>query len=110
LEFFVAQDIFFNESNVYADVILPAASFAEKEGTYTNSDRRVQRGRRAVAPPGQARADWEIISDLARRVVRQIPQRAMGNSGWANGQGERDAGWRSGAMRILRRSGRRCGG
>lgn len=70
LEFFVAQDIFFNESNVYADVILPAASFAEKDGTYTNSDRRVQRGRVAVPPPGQARADWEIISDLARRCIR----------------------------------------
>lgn len=70
LEFFVAQDIFFNETNVYADVILPAASFAEKDGTYTNSDRRVQRGRKAIPPPGQARADWEIISDLARRLIR----------------------------------------
>jgi formate dehydrogenase alpha subunit len=78
LEFFVAQDIFFNETNVYADVILPAASFAEKDGTFTNSDRRVQRGRKAVPPPGQARSDWEIISDLARRVVRRI-----GNSFYA---------------------------
>ena len=57
LEFFVAQDIFFNETNVYADVILPAASFAEKDGTFTNSDRRVQRVRRALPPPGLARAD-----------------------------------------------------
>ncbi|HNS01163.1 MAG TPA: molybdopterin-dependent oxidoreductase [Anaerolineae bacterium] len=72
LDFFVAQDIFFNESNVYADVILPAAGFAEKDGTYTNSDRRVQRGRVALAPPGQARADWEIISDLARRLIRRM--------------------------------------
>ncbi len=72
LEFFVAQDIFFNESNVYADVILPAASFAEKDGTFTNSDRRVQRVRRAVPPPGLARADWEIISDLARRTLALI--------------------------------------
>lgn len=69
LEFFVSQDIFFNESNVYADVILPAASFAEKDGTFTNSDRRVQRVRRAVPPPGQARADWEIVADLARRTI-----------------------------------------
>ncbi len=69
LEFFVAQDIFFNASNVYADVILPAASFAEKDGTFTNSDRRVQRVRRAVPPPGLARADWEIIADLARRTL-----------------------------------------
>ncbi len=72
LEFFVAQDIFFNETNVYADVILPAASFAEKDGTFTNSDRRVQRCRAAVPAPGLARADWEIVSDLARRTVGQI--------------------------------------
>ncbi len=65
LEFFVAQDIFLNESNIYADVIFPAAAFAEKDGTFTNSDRRVQRGRRAIPPPGQARAGWEIICGLA---------------------------------------------
>jgi formate dehydrogenase alpha subunit len=98
LEFFVAQDIFFNESNVYADVILPAASFAEKDGTYTNSDRRVQRGRRAVPPPGQARADWEIISDLARRCVRnttsneeqRMAEREMERllAGWSYGHPE----------------------
>ena len=69
LEFFVAQDIFFNETNVYADVILPAASFAEKDGTFTNSDRRVQRVRQAFPPPGQARADWEIVAELARRTM-----------------------------------------
>ncbi len=74
LEFFVAQDIFFNESNVYADVILPAASYAEKDGTFTNSDRRVQRIRRAVPPPGLARADWEIIADLARRTLAHMAQ------------------------------------
>ncbi|HEX5690727.1 MAG TPA: molybdopterin-dependent oxidoreductase, partial [Roseiflexaceae bacterium] len=69
LEFFVAQDIFLNESSVYADVILPAAAFAEKDGTYTNSDRRIQRGRKALDPPGQARADWQIVTDLARRTL-----------------------------------------
>jgi predicted molibdopterin-dependent oxidoreductase YjgC len=74
LEFFVAQDIFFNETNVYADVILPAASFAEKDGTFTNSDRRVQRGRKALDPPGQARPDWEITSELARRTLTRICQ------------------------------------
>jgi formate dehydrogenase alpha subunit len=72
LEFFVAQDIFFNETNVYADVILPAASFAEKDGTFTNSDRRVQRVRQAIAPSGRTRADWEIVSDLARRTLSLI--------------------------------------
>jgi predicted molibdopterin-dependent oxidoreductase YjgC len=76
LEFFVAQDIFFNETNVYADVILPAASFAEKDGTFTNSDRRVQRGRKAIDPPGQARADWEIVSELAQRTIMTICQEA----------------------------------
>jgi formate dehydrogenase alpha subunit len=69
LEFFVSQDIFFNETNVYADVILPAASFAEKNGTFTNSDRRVQRVHQALPPPGQARADWEIVAELARRTI-----------------------------------------
>ena len=72
LEFFVAQDIFFNETNVYADVILPAAAFAEKDGTFTNSDRRVQRVRQAIAPPGQARADWQIVVEVARRTIQQI--------------------------------------
>jgi predicted molibdopterin-dependent oxidoreductase YjgC len=76
LEFYVAQDIFFNESNVYADVILPAAAFAEKDGTFTNSDRRIQRVRRAVNPPGQARADWEIVREVAQRTVAKICQEA----------------------------------
>jgi formate dehydrogenase alpha subunit len=76
LEFFVAQDIFFNETNVYADVILPAASFAEKGGTFTNSDRRVQLIREALSPPGQARPDWEIVSDLARRTIARLCQAA----------------------------------
>jgi formate dehydrogenase alpha subunit len=76
LEFFVAQDIFFNETNIYADVILPAASFAEKDGTFTNSDRRVQRIRKAFSPPGKARADWEIVADLAQRSIALICQGA----------------------------------
>lgn len=65
IEFVVVQDIFLNETTRYADVILPAACFAEKEGVFTNSERRVQRVRKAVEPPGQARADWRIIMDLA---------------------------------------------
>ncbi|HXV42378.1 MAG TPA: molybdopterin-dependent oxidoreductase, partial [Anaerolineae bacterium] len=74
LEFYVAQDIFFNESNVYADVILPAAAFAEKDGTFTNSDRRIQRVRKAIAAPGLARADWEIVMDVAKRTITKICQ------------------------------------
>jgi predicted molibdopterin-dependent oxidoreductase YjgC len=76
LEFFVAQDIFLNETSVYADVILPAASFAEKDGTFTNSDRRVKRVRQALEPPGQARADWRIVAELARRTIELIRQDA----------------------------------
>lgn len=72
LEFFVAQDIFFNETSLYADVILPAAAFAEKDGTFTNSDRRIQRVRRAIPAPGEARADWEIVSEVARRTIQKI--------------------------------------
>lgn len=68
LEFLVVQDIFLSETAQYADVVLPAACFAEKEGTFTNTERRVQRVRKAVEPPGQARADWEIICDLATRM------------------------------------------
>jgi len=65
-------DIFFNESAEYADVIFPAASFAEKEGTFTNSDRRVQLIRPASDPPGEAREDWIIIQDLAIRVEEKL--------------------------------------
>ncbi len=68
IEFLVLQDAFMNETARYADVILPAAIFAEKEGTFTNSERRVQRVRKAVEPPGQARPDWEIVVDLANAV------------------------------------------
>ena len=68
LEFVLVQDIFQNETGEYADVILPAGSFAEKDGTFTNSDRRVQLIRQALPLPGEARPDWEIICDLAKRV------------------------------------------
>jgi formate dehydrogenase major subunit len=64
LDFLVVQDIFLTETAQMADVVLPAASFAEKDGTFTNTERRVQRVRKGVEPPGVARADWEIIADL----------------------------------------------
>ena len=72
LDFLVCQDIFINETGEMADVILPATSFAEKDGTFTNTDRRVQRCRKAVEPVGNSRPDWEIISDLARRVEKRL--------------------------------------
>ncbi|NWF70804.1 MAG: formate dehydrogenase subunit alpha [Chloroflexi bacterium] len=68
LDFVLCIDIFMNETSELAHVILPSASFAEKEGTFTNSDRRVQRVRRALPTVGAARADWEIVCDLARRM------------------------------------------
>ncbi len=72
-EFVVLQDIFLNETSRYADVILPAACFAEKDGVFTNSDRRVQRVRKAVDAPGSARADWKILCDMARAVGYPMP-------------------------------------
>ena len=68
LEFLVVQDIFMHETAEVADVVLPAATFAEKDGTFTNSERRVQRVRAVVDPVGGSRPDWEIICDLARRL------------------------------------------
>lgn len=65
VDFVVVQDIFLNETCRYADVIFPAACFAEKDGVFTNSERRVQLVRKGVEPPGQARADWQIVSELA---------------------------------------------
>jgi predicted molibdopterin-dependent oxidoreductase YjgC len=72
LEFIVVQDIFLQETAQVAHVVLPAASFAEKDGSFTNSERRIQRVRRALSPVGDARPDWEITSDIARRVCRKL--------------------------------------
>jgi formate dehydrogenase alpha subunit len=68
LDLFVVQDIFLTETAEFAHVVLPAACFAEKGGTFTNTERRVQRVRKAVEPPGEARTDWEIIADLSTRM------------------------------------------
>ncbi len=67
-EFLVVQDIFLSETAEFADVVLPAASFAEKDGTFTNTERRVERIRKAINPPGQAKADWEILCAVAKRL------------------------------------------
>ena len=68
-EFVLLQEIFPSETAPFADVILPGVSFAEKTGTFTNTERRVQMVRKAVEPAGEARPDWEITADLARRVL-----------------------------------------
>jgi len=68
LEFLVVQDIFPTETTALADVVLPGVSFAEKNGTFVNSDRRVARVRKAVDPPGMARQDWKVLAAVADRM------------------------------------------
>ena len=68
LEHLVVQDIFLTETAMYADVILPAAAWAEKNGTVTNTNRQVQMGRKAVNAPGDARQDWWLVQELARKL------------------------------------------
>ncbi|HEX5076465.1 MAG TPA: formate dehydrogenase subunit alpha [Gemmatimonadaceae bacterium] len=68
LEFLAVQDLFLTETARYADVILPGASFAEKDGTYVNTERRIQLAKKAVNPPGQARGDLDIIIELSNRI------------------------------------------
>jgi formate dehydrogenase major subunit len=68
LEFLVVQDIFLTETAEFADVILPASSYLEKDGTYTNTDRRVQLGRKVLDSPGEARLDWQVVQDIANRI------------------------------------------
>jgi len=68
LDHLVVQDIFLTETAFHADVILPASAWPEKDGTVTNTNRQVQRGRAALAAPGEARQDWGLIQELARRL------------------------------------------
>ncbi len=73
LDFLVVQDIFMTETAKLADVVLPSACFAEKEGTFSNTERRVQRVRKAIDPPGEAREDWAIICDIAEKMGYSMP-------------------------------------
>ncbi|MBI5116506.1 formate dehydrogenase subunit alpha [Candidatus Poribacteria bacterium] len=68
LEFLAVQDVFLTQTAQMADVVLPAASFAEKDGTFTNTERRVQLVRKAIDPPGEARTDWEITASISARL------------------------------------------
>ncbi|MBV9975240.1 MAG: formate dehydrogenase subunit alpha [Hyphomicrobiales bacterium] len=68
LEHLIVQDLFLTETSFHADVILPASAFAEKSGSFTNTDRRVQLARQVIEPPGDARQDWWIIQEIARRI------------------------------------------
>jgi predicted molibdopterin-dependent oxidoreductase YjgC len=73
LDFLVVQDIFMNETAELADVILPAASYAEREGTFTNTERRVQRIRQAIEPVGASKPDLQIIAEVGKRLGVQMP-------------------------------------
>jgi formate dehydrogenase alpha subunit len=68
VDFMVVQDIFLTDTAKAADVVFPAACYAEKDGTFTNTERRVQRVRKAVEPPGEARPDWKIFCDLSAKM------------------------------------------
>lgn len=68
LDFLVVQDIFPTPTTAFADVVLPATTYAEKDGTFTSTERRVQRVRQAIAPVGDSRTDWEILCEVARRA------------------------------------------
>ncbi len=68
LDMLVVQDLFLTETAMHADVVLPASAWPEKDGTVTNTNRQVQRGRKAVEMPGEARQDWEIIQEIARGI------------------------------------------
>ena len=82
-EFIVLQEIFDSETAAYADVLLPGASFAEKNGTFTNTERRVQPVRQAISPIGEARADWQITSQLAALLLEKQNREPIGElSGW----------------------------
>jgi formate dehydrogenase alpha subunit len=79
LDFLVVSELFLTETAQHADVVLPAASFAEKDGTFTNTERRVQRVRKAIEPIGQARTDWEIICEVARRIGSKFDVQSSSN-------------------------------
>lgn len=84
LDFLVVQEIFPSETTPYADVILPGVTFAEKEGTYTNTERRVQKVRKALNQPGEARPDWEILAELGKRIQARLggPIEGAPYAGW----------------------------
>jgi formate dehydrogenase alpha subunit len=76
--FIVLQEIFPSATSEFADVLLPGVSFAEKSGSFTNTERRVQPVRQAIAPLGESRADWSIIADLARRTLAALGRQPSG--------------------------------
>lgn len=86
VDFFLLQEIFPSESAVYADILLPATTFAEKEGTFTNTERRIQRVHQAISPRGAARPDWQIIISMAQRLMALNPERVDHKAPYAGWQ------------------------
>jgi predicted molibdopterin-dependent oxidoreductase YjgC len=83
LEFMVAQDLFLNDTTrKFANVVFPASSFAEKDGTFTNTERRVNRVRKAVPCPGSAREDWQIVLDFAKALGADWPEYRSAEDAW----------------------------
>jgi formate dehydrogenase major subunit/formate dehydrogenase alpha subunit len=83
VEFMVCQDLFLHDTaRKYANVVFPASSFAEKDGTFTNTERRVQRVRTAVPCPGNAREDWRIVVDMARALGASWPEYRTAEDAW----------------------------
>jgi formate dehydrogenase alpha subunit len=85
VDFLVLQEIFPSETSAYADVLLPGVSFAEKTGTYTNTERRVQMVHQAIEPLGDAKPDWWITSEIAKRILAETPDLLLLNgpfAGW----------------------------
>ncbi len=85
IDFLLLQEIFPSETSVYADVLLPGVTFAEKTGTFTNTERRVQMVRQAIPTQGDARNDWWIISQIAKRILSGTSERVQSDapySGW----------------------------
>ncbi len=85
IDFLLLQEIFPSETSAYADVLLPGISFAEKSGTFTNTERRVQMVRKVIEPLGDAKPDWWITAEVAKRVLAATPDRVPSEapfSGW----------------------------
>jgi len=93
LDFLVVQDVFLTETGVLADVVLPGTSFAEKSGTFTNTERRVQLGAQAIEPIGEARQDWLVLCDLAKRMLALADTRSE--------PGARFAGWEYASPAVI---------
>jgi len=79
-DFVVLQEIFPSETSKFADVLLPGVSFAEKTGTFTNTERRVQMVRKAIETTSEAREDWSITADLAQRIIALGPRKPIGGT------------------------------